>query len=74
MVTDRLLRADETAVILDVSLQRLYALAREGRIPSVRIGRQLRFDPNTIAAFINAGGAPLPGIWRREPQSNGADL
>lgn len=38
------------------SEQRAYALARENIVPSVRIGRLVRFDPVRIEEFIRAGG------------------
>jgi excisionase family DNA binding protein len=40
----RLMKAEQAAELLQVSLQRIYELARVGLVPSVRIGRQVRFD------------------------------
>ncbi len=45
----------------------IYALAKVGIIPAVRIGRRVMFDPDALDRFIEAGGAALPGGWRREP-------
>jgi len=63
-----------TAKELNTSEERVYALAREGVFPRgvvVRLGRQIRFDPEKLREFINQGGAALPGGWRREPQDCG---
>jgi hypothetical protein len=63
-----LIRAKQVQKLLALgSVQRVYALAREGIIPSIRLGRSIRFDPAQIAAFIANGGKALngPGGWRR---------
>jgi excisionase family DNA binding protein len=43
------------------------ALAREGLLPVVRIGRRLFVHRETIDEWARAGGAALPGGWRRTP-------
>jgi len=53
---DKLLKINEVAEILNVSLDRAYTLSREGIIPSVRIGRSLRFSEGDISDFIKQGG------------------
>lgn len=35
---------------------RLYELAKEGWIPHTRVGRTIRFDPEAVRAWIEAGG------------------
>lgn len=55
-----LLTIDETARILNVSIQRAYQLARENAFPTVRVGRQVRVDPRALEDWINAGGKSLP--------------
>ncbi len=53
----RLLTAKEVAPILQVKTARVYELARERAIPSVRIGeRQLRFDEAALRNWIANGG------------------
>lgn len=44
---------------LAVSERTLWTLAQTGQIPSVRIGRAVRFDPEDLAAFVEQrkGGA-----------------
>jgi excisionase family DNA binding protein len=53
----RLLTAKQTAEILQVALPRVYELARAGLIPSVRMGRQVRFDEVRLREWIEQGGA-----------------
>ena len=64
----RLLRAVEVAEELGVSVPRVYELARTGLIPSVRIGRQIRFHADQLRAWVDRGGCSLPGGWRREAE------
>ncbi len=64
----RLLTAGQAAERLDVTLARLYELARTGTLPAVRIGRQIRFSPDALSEWIESGGQSLAGGWRREPE------
>ena len=45
---------------------RAYELARQGILPHVRLGRQVRFVPEQVEAWIADGGQALPGGWRQE--------
>lgn len=55
-----LLRIRDVAFRMDVPLQRAYELARTGVIPGVvRLGRQIRVNPQKLQEFIEQGGAPL---------------
>jgi len=49
---------------------RVHELARQGLLPAVRLGRQVRFDPDAIDEFITSGGKALDGGWRREPRGS----
>ena len=54
-----LMTAEEVAGVLGVSRQRVYALIREGVIPSgvsVQLGRQVRVNPDALEEWIRAGG------------------
>lgn len=42
------------------SEQRVYECARLGLIPSVRIGRQVRFDEDALREWIQRGGNVEP--------------
>ncbi len=65
MEVERLLTADEVASLLQVSRLRVYELVRRGRIGgAIRLGRQVRFSPTRLAAWMDAGGHELPGGWR----------
>jgi excisionase family DNA binding protein len=61
----QLLTASELATRLRISPARLYELVRQGLVPVVRIGRQVRFDPAAVEAWIAGGGRSFPGGWRR---------
>jgi excisionase family DNA binding protein len=63
----RLLNVKEVAKRLDLSLPRVYELARGGILPVVRLGRQIRVDEGRLIAWINDGGRALPGGWKRDP-------
>jgi excisionase family DNA binding protein len=57
MTERRLLRAGQVARMLDVSPARFYDLARTGAIPVVRMGRQVRVDPDALEEWIRCGGS-----------------
>jgi excisionase family DNA binding protein len=58
---ERLLRAPEVAEILGVSQARVYELARQRIVPSIRLGRQIRFDPDALRRWMDDGGQRWPG-------------
>lgn len=60
-----LLNAAEVAAWLNITEARVYELARGKILPAVRMGRQVRFDPVRVEAWINSGGEALPGGWRQ---------
>jgi hypothetical protein len=54
---------------IGVKEQRVYNLIAEGFFPVgivVRIGRQIKICPERLEEFLAAGGAALPGGWKRE--------
>lgn len=67
---DALLTADEVAGLLRVTTGWVYAEARAGRIPHVRLGRYVRYRRSAIEAWVerletasmNGNGAP-PDRW-----------
>ena len=63
-----LLTVPEVAGQLRVSVPRAYQLVREGVVPAVRLGRQVRIDQEVLRAWIAQGGQGLPGGWRRGPE------
>ena len=54
--TASLLDARQVSQRLQVRLHRAYELIRKGTIPVVRIGRQVRVDPDALEDWIGAGG------------------
>lgn len=53
----RLLDAKEVAKILQVNVQRVYELTRQGILPSVRVGpKQIRFEEMRLMQWIEYGG------------------
>lgn len=53
MSPDRLLRVREAADRLAISEGQIRRLAREGKIPSVKLGACVRFRPEDIEAAMN---------------------
>ncbi len=56
----RLAKAEEVALILNVTKTRVYALAKGNILPPgvvIRIGRQLRFDLEALREWIAQGGS-----------------
>lgn len=51
---------------------RIYEAARTGLLPCVRVGRQVLFDLDALAAWAAAGGTPLPGGWKRNGRGGDA--
>jgi excisionase family DNA binding protein len=54
-----LLTAREVAALLKASESLVYKLQRQGRLPAVRIGWLLRFNQETVRAFMR-GESPSP--------------
>jgi excisionase family DNA binding protein len=48
-----LLKADEVAKILNISLGMVYKLMRNNQIPTVRIGNLKRVHPKDLKTYIN---------------------
>jgi len=61
----RLYRVPEVARILDTTEQRIYEMAREGVLPVVKLGRQVRVDRIALEKFIENGGQAYPGGWKK---------
>lgn len=56
-----MLTADEATYLLRLRKPQLYALARDGVVPAVRVGSAIRFNRDQLRAWIENGGAPHPG-------------
>jgi excisionase family DNA binding protein len=52
---------------LNITEARAYQLIREGLLRgAVKLGRQIRIDPDELEEFIKSGGQGLAGGWRKE--------
>ena len=51
-----LLTVEEVAARLRITKQVAYRLAREGKLPSVRVGRSVRMSTEALESFIQTGG------------------
>ncbi len=60
IVSESLLTAEQVGVLLQVPRSRIYELAREGILPHVRIGRQIRVSAGALEKWIADGGHALP--------------
>lgn len=70
--TKQLLTLQQTANILAVKYPRVAEMVRIGLFPEgivVRLGRQIRIDPEALDQFLRNGGRALPGGWRREAEA-----
>ena len=65
-VLTKLLSVEDVAPILGVSVARAYELCRTNLLPHIRLGRQIRINPDQLSAFIERGGKGLAGGWRKE--------
>jgi excisionase family DNA binding protein len=54
LAREGLLTIREAAQYLAVSVSTLYGWVWQRRVPFVKIGRALRFDPRDLAAFVEA--------------------
>jgi excisionase family DNA binding protein len=61
-----LLTMNEVVARLGITLSRGYELARLRMIPIVKLGRQVRVDPDALEQFIQTGGQALPGGWKKQ--------
>jgi excisionase family DNA binding protein len=67
---DRLLTAEEVAERLGMRTDWVWAQARAGRIPHVRLGRHRRFREAAVEAWLRdleTGGSTLPARTRSSP-------
>ena len=53
----RFLTAKEVSMLLQIPLARVYELARLNVIPTVRMGRQVRFNEDALREWASRGGS-----------------
>ena len=54
MKTDQFYTVKTLAQRLAVKPLTIYRLVDQGKLPAVRIGRSIRFDPDAVAAFLDS--------------------
>ena len=75
--TDRFYSVKTLAERLAVTPLTIYRMVTEGKIPAVRIGRAIRFDPDAVAAFLESvrvgpeGLTRLPGRGQKDGKTEG---
>jgi excisionase family DNA binding protein len=63
----KLLNSLEVAEMLGESRDYVYTLARQGILPSVKLGRKVKFSEQALLEFIDKGGQAYAGNgWRKE--------
>jgi len=73
-----LLTALELSKVLKIPTPAIYELAARGELPSIRIGRRVRFDPDAVAQWLTnpttkANAVPAEDGNSREVGDNGTD-
>jgi excisionase family DNA binding protein len=67
----QLLTAKEAGHILRLNVFSVYEMARDGRLPTVHIGRGIRFRPEDLEAWLAAGGSDFSSKHARvEPPAH----
>jgi len=62
IVTEQLMTVKQVAEFLQISTDKVYAMAQNGEMPAIKIGQQWRFDRDAIAAWIQScSQAPTRG-------------
>lgn len=59
-----LLRIDELAELLGVSVRHLRRLVQERRIPSLKVGHYVMFDQSEILVWLEECRRPVDGLHR----------
>lgn len=50
----KLMTVRDAGELLSLPLSSVYALVEQGKIPCVRIGRRIRFDPGDLTRWLEA--------------------
>ncbi len=64
----RLLTVSQVARVLQVRIPRAYQLVRDGVLPVVRVGRQVRVDEDALREWVSRGGHGLEGHDHQQAQ------
>ncbi len=55
-----LLTCRQAAELLSISERTLWQLTKDGKIPVVKVGRSVRYDPADLRAWIAGAKSPMP--------------
>ena len=68
MKTDQFYTVKTLAARLAVQPLTIYRMVDQGKLPAVKIGRSIRFDPDVVAAFLDsvAVGPSVPLAGNQE--------
>ncbi len=58
----------QVSKIFQVPALRVYELIRQGRLPVVRLGRQVRVQDEALRRWMDGGGQGLPSPEEPKPQ------
>lgn len=57
----KLLTAEEVAQLLRVNRSSIYRWVEQGQLPAIKVGRIVRFNPETVKAVLEHGLAAKEG-------------
>ena len=63
-VNMKILTIKETADILKINMHTAYRYAREGTIPTVRLGKSLRVDEEVLERWLTENSGKILGAWK----------
>lgn len=72
MQMDQFYTVKTLAERLTVKPRTIYRTVTEGKLPAVRIGRAIRFDPDAVAAFLNSVQVGPEGLKNGKPEERKA--
>jgi excisionase family DNA binding protein len=64
------IKGADLAVILGVDDKHIYRMAARGQIPSFRVGRAVRFDPQEVAKWLREKYGHETRLPRKAPRSS----
>jgi len=72
MKTDQFYTVKTLAERLAVKPLTIYRMVDQGKLPAVRIGRSIRFEPDAVAAFLDSVRVGPEGLKDGKPEGRKA--